>query len=61
MTTEPEQWTASKVECDLCTTQWVAVWEVNTPRLECPNCSNMVTITIIEDDNNNNDSSSIEL
>jgi formate dehydrogenase maturation protein FdhE len=32
----------SKVKCDLCTNEWVAVRTEGLTKLECPNCWNMV-------------------
>lgn len=32
----------SKVQCDLCNYQWIAVRPEGLTKLECPNCSNMV-------------------
>ena len=45
---EYEEWKESqesevgKVKCDLCSYEWIAVRPLNTDRLECPNCENMV-------------------
>jgi len=33
---------ASKVKCDLCSYEWIAVRPEGLIKLECPNCENMV-------------------
>jgi len=43
-----KEWAGAKVQCDICTYQWIAVFNVNCERLECPNCHNMVEYEIIE-------------
>lgn len=35
-------WAASIVECDLCGYEWIAVFDPECEKLECPNCGNMV-------------------
>jgi len=40
--TEYDPHEASKVRCDLCSYEWVAVRPKGLKKLECPNCSNMV-------------------
>jgi len=32
----------SKIKCDLCNKEWVAVRTKGLTKLECPNCGNMV-------------------
>ena len=39
-----ESWTASLVECSICTHKWVAVRPIETSELECPNCNHMTYI-----------------
>lgn len=34
-------WESSKVRCDICSHEWIAVRPDNTPKLECPNCHNV--------------------
>ena len=38
----------SKVKCDLCNHEWVAVRPEGLIKLECPNCGNMVYFENIE-------------
>jgi hypothetical protein len=38
----------SKVQCDLCSHQWIAVRPEGLKRLECPNCGNLVTFENVE-------------
>lgn len=38
---ESVKWEVSQVKCDLCAHEWVAVRPQGTPKLECPNCSNI--------------------
>lgn len=44
MDTEEDKpaWLVSEVECYLCSKQWVAVFHIESERLECPSCGNMV-------------------
>ena len=39
-----KQWTAHGVRCDLCSHEWVAVHNISSVMLECPNCKNMTRI-----------------
>lgn len=34
-------WKSGKVTCDLCNHTWIAVFNMLSERLECPNCGNM--------------------
>ena len=34
-------WTITRVTCDLCGQEWVAVHHIKANKLECPNCNNM--------------------
>lgn len=43
MTTDTTYWCGGPVQCDICTYQWVAVYPAQLDKLECPNCSNMVS------------------
>lgn len=43
-------WAGSKVKCDLCNHEWVAVFKFGSERLECPNCRNMVTYELVIED-----------
>jgi len=47
---EAEIWASNLVECDLCTYRHVAVYICDNEKLECPNCSNMVTFTVLPTD-----------
>jgi DNA-directed RNA polymerase subunit RPC12/RpoP len=40
---EPEH-AVSDIECDVCSHKWVAVFPVNTEKLECPNCNHFTSI-----------------
>ena len=40
-------WVGSKVECDICTHEWIAVFPAECEKLECPNCHNMVEYEIL--------------
>ena len=44
--TDPHE--VSKVKCDLCAYEWVAVRPLNTPKLECPNCGSIVYFENLE-------------
>ncbi len=43
-------WESSKVKCDLCNREWVAVRPEGIERLECPNCHNMVSFENINNE-----------
>jgi hypothetical protein len=43
------KYTASLVQCSICTHQWVAVRPLMTLELECPNCLNTTFVEIIDD------------
>lgn len=45
---DKKEWCSDLVECDLCTKQWRAVYHIDSDKLECPNCGNMVHFEIIE-------------
>ncbi len=32
------KWVGAKIECDICTHQWWAVFLSDCDKLECPNC-----------------------
>jgi len=34
-----------KITCDLCGNEWVGIIYIETEKLECPNCGNMVNYT----------------
>ena len=34
-------WIGAKVKCDLCNFEWVAVYDKDSEKLECANCTNM--------------------
>ena len=40
-------WTANYIECDLCSHKWISVYTAQLDKLECPNCTNIVTFKII--------------
>lgn len=35
-------WTNTEAKCDLCGHKWIAVHHIESERLECPRCNNMV-------------------
>ena len=35
-------WTNTEAKCDLCGHKWIAVHHIESERLECPRCHNMV-------------------
>lgn len=37
-----KEWISSKVKCDLCSYEWIAVYHQDSERLECNKCGNMV-------------------
>jgi hypothetical protein len=41
-------WTAAFVQCNCCSHEWVAVYIINTQRLECPNCYNLTLFNILK-------------
>lgn len=43
-----EGWAAEKVQCDLCTNTWVAVYPADLLKLQCPRCNNIAHFTILE-------------
>jgi hypothetical protein len=47
------EWISSKVKCDLCTHNWIAVFPYNCEKLECPNCRNMVNYEFINEQEGN--------
>lgn len=40
-------WLGSKVKCDLCSYEWVAVYHEDCDKLECPNCNNTVIFQVL--------------
>lgn len=46
----PKGWETEYVECDTCTHRWKAAYPVSILTLECPNCSNMVTFSVVDDE-----------
>jgi hypothetical protein len=36
-----EKWTHSRVECDICSYSWIAVYLAHLNELQCPNCLQM--------------------
>lgn len=40
-------WLSGKIQCDICTHNWIAVYNERCQRLECPHCERMVTFTVI--------------
>ena len=42
------KWAGSKVKCDLCGREWIAVFHIDCKKLECPNCGNMAHYDIVE-------------
>lgn len=45
-----EEFVAEYVECNICTHRWAAVFNPDSDKLECPNCSNMVSFTVLPTD-----------
>lgn len=41
---EEEVWLSGSMGCYLCSREWVAVFHVESERLECPDCGNMVDV-----------------
>lgn len=41
-------WTASKVQCNFCSHDWIAAFHITNEKLECPNCGNMTSYEIPE-------------
>lgn len=39
-----EGWVGEKVECEICTHEWAAVFPEGTPSLECPHCGNFTIV-----------------
>jgi len=35
-------WLNTEAKCDLCGHKWIAVYHIESERLECPRCHNMV-------------------
>ena len=44
-----KKWKGSKVKCDLCGREWIAVFHIDCEKLECPDCHNMAYYEIIKD------------
>lgn len=40
-------WCGSRVKCDLCNHEWVAVYKCDCEKLECPNCRNISFYEVI--------------
>lgn len=45
-----ELWESSKVKCDLCNREWIAVRPEGIDRLECPNCHNIASFENINNE-----------
>ena len=41
-------WIGAKVECDVCRSQWVAVYHESCDQLECNTCDKLVNFEIVE-------------
>jgi transposase-like protein len=41
-------WEVAKVECPLCTQEWIAVYPSGVEKLECPHCQNTIEPIILE-------------
>lgn len=39
----------ARIECDICTHTWEAVFEEDAEKIECPHCENMANFDILED------------
>jgi len=42
------KWSGSRIQCDVCTHKWIAVFPSDLDKIECPHCLNMVNFEIIE-------------
>lgn len=42
-------WLQAVVECDICLTEWVAVYPEGCDRLECPGCGYMTHAPFVDD------------
>ena len=49
-----EKYEVSKVKCDLCSYEWVAVRPLGLTKLECSNCKNMVYFENIKKEEDEN-------
>lgn len=47
-TPKPMGWISAKVECDICSHNWVAAYPEYADKLECPNCNQLANFEIIE-------------
>ena len=41
-------WTTATIVCDICTHEWIGVYLLESDKLECPNCENMVHFEVKE-------------
>lgn len=48
MSNEYDPHEVSKVKCDLCGHEWIAVRPEGLVKLECPNCNNLVSFENVE-------------
>lgn len=49
-----ESWIGSKVKCDICSHEWIAVFRKDSEKLECPNCECYTNYEQINTTNNEN-------
>lgn len=47
-TPKPIGWISGKVECDICSHNWIAAYPEDTDKLECPNCQQLAHFELIE-------------
>lgn len=41
-----EEWVGHEIQCQICTYKWWGVFEINTPKLECPRCGHMTSYNL---------------
>lgn len=42
-----KEWIGSRVKCGLCNHEWISVFCIDTPKLECPNCKYLTHYKIL--------------
>jgi hypothetical protein len=41
-------WITHNVKCDLCGNEWIAMYPLGLPKLQCPECSKLTGFKVIE-------------
>lgn len=41
-------WIPAKVQCNLCSYEWIAVYPASCDKLECPKCENLSLFIVVE-------------